>query len=122
MLAPVEEALAEGTVPAYADLAARILPQQEAAIPLGRAVWSFGLSMQGFSQDAYDQLLDISSSYLEDVQAGGLAAVETIAADDVDLGREVAVAGAAMEVWLSGYFTGMMDSGADLELPVVQTD
>ncbi|KAA0234399.1 MAG: hypothetical protein EDR02_09070 [Actinobacteria bacterium] len=116
-LHPVEVALADGADPAYAELGDRIMPLQEAAVPLGRAVWSIGLSVEGFTQEAYDRLLDISSSYLEDVQAAGLAASRVIAEHDVELGRRVAVAGAAMDVWLSGYFVGLLDSGDGPTLP-----
>lgn len=116
-LQPVEADLADRDDPAYAELADRITPLQEAAVPLGRAVWSIGLSVEGFSREAYDQLLDISSSYLEDVQAAGLAASRVIAEQDVELGRRTAIAGAAMDVWLSGYFVGLLDSGEGPTLP-----
>ena len=40
------------------------------------AVWSSGLSVQGFSQESYDRLLDVSSSFLEAVQATAPRRVE----------------------------------------------
>ncbi|MFO7591958.1 MAG: hypothetical protein R6X23_13880 [Acidimicrobiia bacterium] len=58
------------------DLATQIPPLQEAAIARGRMVWDGLLDVQGFSQEAYEQLLDISSAFLETVQATALAAVE----------------------------------------------
>ena len=77
-LADVQAALASGES-RYAALATELLPIQEAAVPRGRSVWSSGLSVQGFPQASYDQLLDVSSSFLETVQATALTMVRAIA-------------------------------------------
>lgn len=100
-----------------ADLVAELRPIQDAAIPRGTAVWSGGLSVQGFSQESYDQLLDTSSSFLETVQAAALAVVAAVDGDDADLARRAATADAAMVVWLDAYFAGLLDGGGEIELP-----
>ena len=41
----------------------------------GRAVWSSGLSVQGFPQEEYEQLLELSAYFLQGTQAAALAAV-----------------------------------------------
>ena len=105
----VEKALASGANERYRELAERIAPVQEAGVAKGRGVWSSGLSVQGFGQAAYDQLLDVSSSYLEDVQATALATVRCVAEGDAEVGRRAAVANAAMGVWLPAYSAGLLE-------------
>jgi hypothetical protein len=102
---------------AAADLVTELRPIQDAAVPRGTAVWSGGLSVQGFSQESYDQLLDTSSSFLETVQATALAVVSAVDDDDADLARRAATADAAMVVWLDAYFAGLLDGGGEIELP-----
>ena len=100
-------------------LVAELIPVQEAAIPRGRAVWSGGLSVQGFSQESYDQLLDVSSSFLETVQATALINAKAVAEGDVAAARTGLAAEAAQIVWLTAYFDGLLnaDGQADIELP-----
>ncbi len=114
-LADIQTALP--TDPVYADLVAQILPVQEAAIPRGRAVWNGGLSVQGFPQREYDQLLDVSSSYLETVQATALTMVDASVRGDAEAARRAAAANAGMIVWLGGYFAGLTDGEGEIELP-----
>jgi hypothetical protein len=116
---PVERDLADGTTPEYAALAAAILPIQDAAVPRGRRVWSGdpGLSVEGFSQQSYDQLLDVSSSYLEEVQTTALAAVKAQAEGAVELGRQAALANASIGVWIGAYFAGITDGRPDRRQP-----
>lgn len=100
-----------------ADLATQIPPLQEAAIARGRMVWDGLLDVQGFSQEAYEQLLDISSAFLETVQATALAAVEAVVEKDVVVGRQAATANACMAVWLGSYITGLTDGREGRALP-----
>lgn len=100
------------------DLVAELIPVQEAAIPRGRAVWSGGLSVQGFSQDAYDQLLDVSSSFLETVQATALINTKAVAEGDVDAARTGLIAEAAQIVWLAAYFDGLLEGANQDDVPL----
>lgn len=105
--------------PPDAALVAELLPVQEAAIPRGRAVWSGGLSVQGFSQRSYDQLLDVSSSFLETVQATALINTKAVAEGDVEAARTGLIAEAAQIVWLAAYFDGLLhgEGQENIELP-----
>jgi hypothetical protein len=113
----IETALANGSKPVYADLASRIAPIQEAGVVKGRGVWSGGLSVQGFPPDQYELLLNVSSSYLEDVQATALATVQAVAEGDVEIGRRAAIANSAMGLWLASYGMGLMEGRQDRAAP-----
>lgn len=113
---PVSAKLAAGKGP-YAELAEKVPPLQDAAIARGRSVWDGGLNVQGFSQPAYEQLLDISSAFLETVQATVLATVKSTAEQVVPVGRQAATANACMGVWLSSYIVGITDGRPDRALP-----
>ncbi|MCH7875875.1 MAG: hypothetical protein IH965_11310, partial [Gemmatimonadetes bacterium] len=71
----------------------------------------------GFDQIAYDQLLDVSSSFLETVQATALAAVIGATGDSQDRATAAAVGQAAQIVWLDGYFGGLLDGTEPFEVP-----
>jgi hypothetical protein len=109
--------LADPADAAAASLAARLAPVEEAAIPRGRFVWSSGLSVQGFPQASYDQLLDVSSSFLETVQVTAGAMVQAVLDADLEAARAGAVANAAMTVWLGAYMMGLLDGTEPIELP-----
>ncbi|MDH3706335.1 MAG: hypothetical protein OES57_09725 [Acidimicrobiia bacterium] len=113
-LAAVQTDINADLDPALRD---ELLPVQEAAIPRGRSVWDGGLSVQGFSQASYDQLLDVSSSYLETVQATALTAVDAHANADAQAARRSALASAGMTVWLAGYFGGLTNGEGTIEIP-----
>jgi hypothetical protein len=114
-LLDVEASLAERSTAEYGDLAERIRAVQHAAVQRGREVWSRMLSVQGFEQDEYEQLLDVSSAFLEDVQAVALAAAQAVAEHDPDVARRAAVGVAAVHVWLTAYSAGLLEGrGADL--------
>ncbi len=115
-LAGVEAAL-NGDPPLDAELVARLAPIQEAAEPRGRGVWSGGLSVQGFSQRSYDQLLDVSSSFLETVQATALTNVAAVVGKDPARARIGIIAEAAQIVWLDAYMVGLLDGSEPIELP-----
>ncbi len=112
---PVAEKLKHG-VGAYGALAAKIAPIQEPGIARGRLVWDGQLNVQGFEQDAYEQLLDISSAFLETVQATALATVRAVADREERVGRQAATANAMMAVWLRSYIVGLTD-GRPIGLP-----
>jgi hypothetical protein len=109
--------LADPADAAATSLAARLAPVEEAAIPRGRFVWSSGLSVQGFPQASYDQLLDVSSSFLETVQVTAGAMVQGVLDGDLDAARAGAVANAAMTIWLGAYMMGLLDGTEPIELP-----
>ena len=115
-LAGVQADVASGAG-GYGELASELLPLQRAAIPHGRSVWSSGLSVQGFSQDSYDQLLDVSSSFLETVQATGLTMARAAVEGDAEQARIGSVANAAMIVWLDAYRAGLVNGEGAIQLP-----
>ena len=115
-LAPVQAAVSAGAEP-FAALTRELLPLQEAAVPRGRSVWSTGLSVQGFPQKEYDQLLDVSSSFLETVQAAALTMVQAAAVGDARQARTGALANATMVVWLASYRDGLLNGEGEITLP-----
>jgi hypothetical protein len=112
---PVARKLQAGSG-AYGALAAGIAPVQTPGIARGRMVWDGQLDVQGFTQAAYEQLLDISSAFLETVQATALATVQAVAEQDEHVGRQAATANAMMAVWLRSYIVGLTD-GRAIALP-----
>jgi hypothetical protein len=112
---PVAAKLKRGSG-AYADFAAKIAPIQAPGIARGRMVWDGQLDVQGFEQEAYEQLLDISSAFLETVQATALATVQAVAENEELVGRQAATANAMMAVWLRSYIVGLTD-GRPIALP-----
>lgn len=103
--------------PPVPELVAELLPIQDAAQPRGTAVWSGGLSVQGFPQGSYDQLLDVSSSFLEVVQATDLTIVGAIVEDDAAAAEKGLISEAAQIVWLTAYFAGITDGEGVIEVP-----
>lgn len=101
----------------YGELVPRIAPVQVAGIARGRMVRDGLLNVQGFSQEAYEQLLDISSAFLETVQATALATVEVVAERDATVGRRAAVATACLKLWLRAYIVGVTDGRPERALP-----
>jgi hypothetical protein len=116
---PVAEKLRTATG-AYGEVAAKVAPVQAPGIARGRMVWDGQLDVQGFEQEAYEQLLDISSAFLETVQATALATVQAVAEQDERVGRQAATANAVMLVWLRSYIVGLTD-GRPIELPTFTT-
>ncbi|MSO79013.1 MAG: hypothetical protein EXQ79_05350 [Acidimicrobiia bacterium] len=113
---PVSQKLAAGDGK-YADLGEQILPLQAAGIERGRGVWDGLLNVQGFSQEAYEQLLDISSAFLETVQATVLGSAQAAAERKVAVGRKSATANAMLKVWLHSYLIGITDGRDGRTLP-----
>ena len=100
----------------YGALATELASAQALGIARGRTVWDGQLDVQGFEQDAYEQLLDISSAFLETVQATALATVHAVVERDAVVGARAAVANAMMTVWLRSYIVGLTD-GRPVPLP-----
>lgn len=117
---PVSRRLAGGRGE-YGTLRDQIVPVQAKAITRGRQVWDTFLNVQGFAQPAYEQLLDISSAFLETVQATALSTVEAVAESDAALGRQAATANACMGIWLASYTTGLIDGRPDRAIPTFST-
>lgn len=114
---PASERLADPADPAAVALASRLASFEQESIPRGRMVWSSGLSVQGFPQKSYDQLLDVSSSFLETVQVTANAMVQAVLDSDASAARAGAVANAAMTIWLRAYSMGLLDGSDPLEFP-----
>jgi hypothetical protein len=96
-----------------AEMAAR----QADAHARGRAVWSTGLSVQGFQQAEYDRLLELSAYFLQGTQAAALAMVLASTAGDVELARRASVVDALLEPWSVSYRMGLLDGRDDRRLP-----
>lgn len=119
-LADLQEQVAAGEGD-FAELVAELTEIQDAAEPRGRSVWSGGLSVQGFPQKSYDQLLDVSSSFLETVQATALVMIDAAANEDAGRARTGAIANAAMVIWLSAYRVGLTYGDGEKVLPTFVT-
>jgi hypothetical protein len=117
-LRPVADLLAVGEG-RYGELAEQLAPIQAEGIVRGRSVWSTGLSVQGFDATAYDQLLDVSSSFLETVEGTALTMVKAAVEEDPELARVGARATAAMIVWLASYMMGLLDGEGSIEVPSI---
>jgi len=102
---------------AYGNLAEAIPPLQSAGIERGRMVWDGLLNVQGFSQEAYEHLLDISSAFLETVQATALGTVQAAAERNVGMGRKAATSNALLKLWLASYLVGISDGRPGRTLP-----
>jgi hypothetical protein len=106
------------TVTARGDVdAPALLAQQADAHASGRAVWSTGLSVQGFPQREYDQLLELSAYFLQGTQAAALAMVLASTEHDGELARRAAVLDALLEPWSVSYRMGLLDGRDDRRLP-----
>jgi hypothetical protein len=98
------------------DLASMGVTQADAHAR-GRAVWSTGLSVQGFPQEEYDHLLDLSAWFLQGTQAAALAMIVASISGDADLARRAAIVDALLEPWSESYRMGLLDGRSDRRLP-----
>ena len=94
--------------------------QQAEAHARGREVWSTGLSVHGFPQHEYEQLLELSAYFLQGTQATALAAVLASCGDDADLARRVAVLVSLLAPWSISYRMGLLDGRPDRQLPSIR--
>lgn len=97
----------------WEETAEGLLERQGEEEARGRQVWSSGLSAEGLSDEAYTQLLDVSGSFLEVIQATALTAAQAVAARDAQAARRAAVAAAGLSPWLGGYGLGLLDPAHD---------
>lgn len=87
---------------------------------LGRSVWGGFMSKEGLTQDFYVQLLDVSGSFVEAVQATGLFAARGYAETDADAGRTSARMQSVLVYWLGSYMSAFGGgAGGDGQLPHV---
>jgi hypothetical protein len=91
--------------------------QQTEAHERGRSVWSTGLSVQGFPQAEYEQLLELSAYFLQGTQAAAIAAILATADRDASLARRGALVAALLAPWTISYRMGLLDGRADRALP-----
>jgi hypothetical protein len=98
---------------------ASLTADQTEADATGRSVWSTGLSVQGFSQAAYEQLLELSAYFLQGAQATAIAAVLACAEADGELARRAALLSAVMDPPIISYRMGLFDGRADRALPAL---
>ena len=70
-----------------------------------------------FPSPGYDQLLDVSSSFLETVQATALTNVGAVISGDVSAARIGIIAEAAQIVWLNAYIAGLTNGEGEIVLP-----
>ena len=78
--------------------------------------------MQGFPQEEYEQLLELSAYFLQGTQAAALAAVLATADGDAGLARHAALVSALLAPWTISYRMGLLDGRADRALPTVIPD
>jgi hypothetical protein len=97
-----------------------VTAQQADSHARGRSVWSTGLSVQGFPQEAYEQLLELSAYFLQGTQAAALAAILASTVGDPDLARRAALVAAVLAPWSISYRMGLLDGRTDRALPTIR--
>jgi hypothetical protein len=117
-LAPLRDRFAVAAA-ANPALVARIEGIEAEADARGRTVWSTGLSVQGFPQAEYEQLLDLSAFFLMATQAVALADALAVAEQDEAVGRTACIAAAALAPWSQSYMLGLLDGRDDRRLPAL---
>jgi hypothetical protein len=115
-LAELRERFASATAAGSVDVAALEAAQAEAHAR-GRSVWSTGLSVQGFPQPEYEQLLELSAYFLQGTQAAALAAILASSSGDAPLARRAALVAAMLAPWSISYRMGLLDGRPDRALP-----
>ncbi len=94
--------------------------KQALAHARGRSVWSTGLSVQGFPQEEYEQLLELSAYFLQGTQAAALASILATISGDAALARRSAIVDALLEPWSLSYRMGLLDGRSDRRLPTIR--
>lgn len=95
------------------EVAAPLPEAERAAEQQGHRVWSTGLSVEGFTSQAFDQLVDVSCSFLEVIQATALTTGLALSRREAVRARRAALANAALAPWLGSYGMGLMDPSHD---------
>jgi hypothetical protein len=117
-LAEHRDRFADASAQGLLDIEAMTAQQAESHAQ-GRSVWSTGLSVQGFPQAEYEQLLELSAYFLQGTQAAALAAVLSSATNDADLARRAALVAAQLAPWSISYRMGLLDGRPDRALPTL---
>ncbi len=108
------EDLRDGILPAGVESA------QGTGDTMGRAVWGTFMQKDGLNQENYIQLLDVSASFLEVVQAAGLFSAKGYAEQDAEAGRTGALIQSGMAFWLASYMAAFpLGQGAEPDLPII---
>lgn len=108
------EDLRDGIVPTGVESA------QGTGDTMGRAVWGTFMQKDGLNQENYIQLLDVSASFLEVVQAAGLFSAKGYAEQDPEAGRTGALIQSGMAFWLASYMAAFpLGQGAEPDLPII---
>ena len=112
-LRQIAEQLDDPSLDAWSSLADDLAASRDGELLRGRQVWSTGLSAQGLEDDDYDQLLDVSASFLEVMQATALTTCQAVVERDAEAARRAALATAGIAPWLAAYGAGLMDPVRD---------
>ena len=75
------------------------------------------MSVQGFPQEEYEQLLELSAYFLQGTQAAALAAIVATTSGDAALARRAAIVDALLAPWSVSYRMGLLDGRLDRRLP-----
>ena len=117
-LKPVATKLAAGSGK-YKDLWWAKSSQSVAEV-LGHAVWGTFMKKTGIKQAFYDDLLDVSASFVEVVQVAGLLSAKGYAEKDLNAGRSGALVQSGLAIWLGAYMGGFGGNvPANVALPAV---
>ena len=107
------EELREGSL-----LQSGVESSQKTGDTMGRQVWGTIMRKDGLDQSNYAELLDISASFLEVVQAAGLFSAKGYAREDAQAGRTGAIIQSGMAFWLASYMAAFpLGQGAAPDLP-----
>ena len=101
----------------WTALVDRVVATETAADGRGRTVWSTGLSVQGFPQSEYEQLLRLSAFFLMGTQAVALADAIALATGDAATGRRGALLAAGLLPWSRSYIMGLLEERDNADLP-----
>ena len=89
----------------YKDLWS-VKTSQSVAKLLGHTVWGTFLKKDSIKQAFYGDLLDVSASFLEVVQAAGLLSAKGYADKDAVAGKAGALVQSGLTIWLGAYMGG----------------
>lgn len=101
----------------WTALVRRIVATETEADARGRNVWSTGLSVQGFPQPEYEQLLRLSAFFLMGTQAVALSDAIALATSDAAVARRGALLAAGLVPWSRSYMMGLLEGRDGQALP-----
>ncbi len=92
------------------------IPQAEQAeVERGRIVGKAGFSLQGWSKQAYEQLVSRMGVFVEVFQAAALTTVRAVAEGHPHTGRRACVVHSCLMSWRDAFALGLFDSRSDGE-------